>query len=145
MQSLVVHHGSKLSVFHQNVHAQDCIVRHNHGRRDLRTSRHREAEPRTEPVPPPMWHHMQSTPTNVLAGAIVCFLVRSEGGQRSSFADGVVATCGIVGGVFLSQEQFLKVRELLVRASAHFLHRWLKIDEDRAAHTFLRQFPRRKC
>ena len=91
VQSLVVHHGSKLSVFHQNVHAQDCFVRHNHGRRDQRTNRHREAEPRPEPVPPPMWHHMQSTPTKLLAGAIVSFLVRSEGGQRSSFSDGVVA------------------------------------------------------
>ena len=61
-------------------------------------------------------------------------------------ADGVVVTYGISGGVFLSRERLLKVRELHLRASAHFIHhRWLKIDEDLAARGFLRQFPIRRC
>ena len=113
-------------ILRQRMRAQNCVVRLDDGRCDMRTCRWRE-------------------PNAPEATSTRC--IEHQETLLASLCDGVEATREDVGDVFSSRDHSLGVTELPTRASAYFTHyRYIKIDEDHARNMLpCAKCPRRKC
>merc|ERR1719201_1805429 len=136
IQGLVVIHDSHIRVLEQGMYAKDCVVGLNHGSGHLRarpdcegqlallTIVHRKA----------LKHQTSQTTactstTSVVdhetlqAGAIVSELADAVKHEIDNlFANGVMATCKVVGCILLACDKLLWVEELTVCSSPHLIH-----------------------
>jgi len=151
VHGLIVKHDSNISVLEERVSRQNAIVRFNNCSGHLRGRIDSEAklgllavvygktlkEERTETRPGTTtdgMEHQEALETSAVVGELADTV---EGEVDNFLADGVVTTGVVVGGIFFTRDQLLRVEELTVGTGADFIDNGgFQIEEDAARNMF---------
>merc|ERR1711939_870503 len=151
IQRLVVKHHSHISVLQEGVGGKDSVVWLHNSSRHLRGWV--DAEPKLGLLAIVNRKTLQQErpkaragatsngveqKESLQAGALVCKLADAvEGEVDNLFAHGVMSTSVVVGGIFLSRDELLRVIQLAVGTRADLVnHSWLEIEVDATGDVF---------